>query len=172
MLILEPWRLNLRHLRAFAMIVRMGSAAAAARELHVSQPAITQGLATLESTLGRPLFVRRSDGMSPTARAAQFAIRVEEALRGIGSPRITSTQARAFLALARTGDFHSAGAMIGVSAPSVHRAVKGLEYISAAALATRRAHGMELTDKGRRLARRLSLAGAALRAGIEELATP
>ena len=62
----EPFDLNLRHLRALPAIMRHGSINAAAEEVSLSQPALTQGLAKLERQLGTTLFVRRFDGMAAT----------------------------------------------------------------------------------------------------------
>src|SRR6188472_2613674 len=58
---------NLRALRAFIAIATGGSVSVAARALHVSQPAVTQAIASLENDLGVSLFVRSSGGMTPTA---------------------------------------------------------------------------------------------------------
>lgn len=45
---MEPFNLNLRHLRAVALMKRLGSLTAAAAAAHLTQPALTQGLARLE----------------------------------------------------------------------------------------------------------------------------
>lgn len=50
--------MNLRHLRAFAMIVDAGGFARAAARLHLSQPALSRQIHALESDLGVPLFDR------------------------------------------------------------------------------------------------------------------
>lgn len=50
--------MNLRHLRAFATIVDVGGFARAAARLHLSQPALSRQIHTLESDLGVPLFDR------------------------------------------------------------------------------------------------------------------
>ncbi|MBT9447215.1 MAG: LysR family transcriptional regulator [Hyphomonadaceae bacterium] len=166
----DPWALNLRRLRAFVAAVRHGGAAAAARAVHVSQPAVTQGIAALEAAIGADLFVRRPDGLTPTEAALVFLPRVEEALAAIRSPRITGTQARAFLALARAGAYAAAGTAAGVTAPSLHRAVADLEFAVGGKLVNRRGRGHELTARGRQLTRALSLAAVALQAGLEEVA--
>ena len=59
-------QLNLRHLRAVAAIVRLGSVSAAAQAVSISQPAITQGLSKLERQLGISLFDRKPEGMEAT----------------------------------------------------------------------------------------------------------
>jgi DNA-binding transcriptional LysR family regulator len=50
--------MNLRHLRALAMIVDAGGFARAAARLHLSQPALSRQIHALESELGVPLFDR------------------------------------------------------------------------------------------------------------------
>ncbi|MDX1512440.1 MAG: LysR substrate-binding domain-containing protein [Gammaproteobacteria bacterium] len=57
--------MNLAQLRAFDMVVRTGSFTAAARALHVSQPAITNHIRALEDYYGVDLFRRRGRGVEP-----------------------------------------------------------------------------------------------------------
>lgn len=58
---------TLSQLRAFERIVRLGSFHAAARELHLSQPSVSQRIRELEAILQTPLFVRRGPRVSLTA---------------------------------------------------------------------------------------------------------
>jgi DNA-binding transcriptional LysR family regulator len=58
--------MELREMRTFIVVVEEGSMSAAARRLHVSQPALSQTMATLERQLGIPLLVRRSTGVQAT----------------------------------------------------------------------------------------------------------
>src|SRR6266700_993856 len=53
---------NLRHLRVFQAVARLGSVSGASREARVSQPAVTQGMAKLEALLDVVLFERRQSG--------------------------------------------------------------------------------------------------------------
>jgi DNA-binding transcriptional LysR family regulator len=57
---------ELRELRAFVAVVEEGSLSAAARRLHVSQPALSQTVNGLERRLGLQLLVRASTGVRPT----------------------------------------------------------------------------------------------------------
>jgi DNA-binding transcriptional LysR family regulator len=52
-------RFTLRQIEYFVAAGRHGNLTAAAHELHVSQPAITQAIAQLEDLLGEPLFERQ-----------------------------------------------------------------------------------------------------------------
>jgi len=54
-------------LRPFLAVARAGTISAAARELAVSQPAVTKSVRKLEEQLGVPLFDRRARGMALTA---------------------------------------------------------------------------------------------------------
>ena len=58
---------TLRQLRAFDRIVRLGSFHAAARELGLSQPSISQRIRELEDVLGTAVFIRRGPRVSLTA---------------------------------------------------------------------------------------------------------
>jgi DNA-binding transcriptional LysR family regulator len=48
------------------MVARCGSISAAAGDVHLSQPAITQAIAKLERSLEVTLFARSSTGMAAT----------------------------------------------------------------------------------------------------------
>jgi DNA-binding transcriptional LysR family regulator len=50
--------LNVRHLAVFRAVVKAGSVSAAARTLHISQPAVTRQGASFEDEIGLPLFSR------------------------------------------------------------------------------------------------------------------
>jgi DNA-binding transcriptional LysR family regulator len=55
-----PWarRLKLRHLEVFLVLCELRSITAAARHLHMTQPAVSHWLADVEDVIGTPLFVR------------------------------------------------------------------------------------------------------------------
>jgi LysR family transcriptional regulator, regulator for genes of the gallate degradation pathway len=165
------WTLNLRHLRAAASIMRLGSISAAAQAIHITQPAITQALAKLESQLGLPLFDRRPDGMEATSAATLLAPRIEAALSHIASPRVTMAQLRALLVVADAGSYAGASAATGLAQPSLHRAISDLSIALKRTLVERRGKGIALTDHGRTTVRRFRLARAELEAGLAELAS-
>lgn len=60
---------RLKHIEAFSAVVSTGSFSAAARQLGVSQPAISQLIKVLEDSIGAPLFIRRNGTIFPTSRA-------------------------------------------------------------------------------------------------------
>lgn len=161
--------LNLRHLRALAAIVRLGSVSAAAQAVNITQPAITQGLRKLEQTLQTPLFERRPDGMSPLPETRLFAERIERAVEHIGSTRVTMAQLRAVIALADEGSYPAASAATGLAQPSLHRSIGDLQVSLRKVLIERRGRGIAFTEAGRKAVRQFRLARAELRAGLAEL---
>lgn len=78
--------MKIRQLQQFIAVAQTGSIHAAARQLDLSQPALTKGLRTLETSLGVRLFDRHARGVTPTSYGASFLPRaqliVAEALRG------------------------------------------------------------------------------------------
>src|SRR6201986_649149 len=63
-------RLRLRDLHVFSTVVRLGSMAKAARQLGVSQPAVSEVIADLEHALGVRLLDRKAQGVEETAYGA------------------------------------------------------------------------------------------------------
>ncbi|MDG2533016.1 LysR family transcriptional regulator [Sphingomonas sp. HITSZ_GF] len=179
---LEPFDLNLRHLRALSAIMARGSMSAAAEAVGLSQPALTQGIAKIETRLGIALFERHADGMTATAEGQLLAERSDAAIihlaqsgrsgaRGFVRPELlmTSTQLRAFLAFADAGGFARAATATGLSQPALHRAVREIEQICGYPLVERRGRGVALTAAGTRLARGVRLARSELVAALAEV---
>jgi DNA-binding transcriptional LysR family regulator len=182
---IQPFDLNLRHLRALVSVVELRSLNRAAEVAGLSQPALTQGIAKLERQLGVALFERHPGGVAPTPAGMALAGRVERATthlaaamrrsgraggRGFSRPEqlMTATQLQAFLHFADAQGFAGAAAASGMSQPGIHRAVRELEQITGQALAERRGRGMVVTGAGRALARGARLAAGEIAAGIAE----
>src|SRR3954471_23068395 len=72
--------INLRHLQIFWEVARTRSISAAARNLYVSQPAVTQAIRTLEQHFDVSLFVRSHSGVKLTAAGEVCAYRAERAI--------------------------------------------------------------------------------------------
>lgn len=70
-------------LRVFFHVHRAGSVTAAARELHVTQSAVSQSLAKLEEELGAQLFVRRHRRLVPTPAATRLQAIVAPFVEGL-----------------------------------------------------------------------------------------
>ena len=180
---MEPFDLNLRHLRAIPVVAAQGSVRAAAEAVGLSQPALTQGLGKIERQLGVRLFTRHADGMTPTEAGLVVAERSELAFanlaeamrrggRGFSRPEqlVTAAQLKAFLGLAEAGGFAGAARASGLTQPAIHRAVRDLEQVCGQALAERRGRFVALTPAGQRVARGLRLAAAEISAAIVSVA--
>ena len=161
---------NVRHFAALVATLQHGSLTRAARAVNLTQPALTQAIGRLEATLGTTLFERGASGMRGTAAALLLAPRAEAAIAHIGSPRVTGTQVRAFLALAHAGSYAGAAEATGLSPASLHRAVADLSVALGRRLVERRGKAVALTPAGARRARGFGLAMAELRAGLAEVA--
>lgn len=167
---MEIWDFNIRHLRAVVKIAELGTMNAAAQAVNLTQPAITQALARIESLIGLPLFERRHNGMAPTPAAELFVPRVKAALDHISSPHVTMSRMRALLSLADSGSYNGASAITGLSLPSLHRAVSDLALSSRKPLAERRGKIVILTEAGEAMARAFRLARVEIEAGLAEIA--
>ncbi|CUH63921.1 Galactose-binding protein regulator [Thalassovita gelatinovora] len=180
---------NLRHLRAFTLVCRLGGVTAAAGAVHMSQPAITQAIAKLEAILAERLLVRSSRGMYPTEAGNIFARRSERALNILKQgcldaagrqksgttaqfdTRITSTQLRALIAVATYGNFSVAARANGVSQPSLYRTARELEKVSGLTLYRESESGYEPTAAARILIRAAKLAFYDLDQALDELSS-
>jgi DNA-binding transcriptional LysR family regulator len=63
---------SLRQIRYFNLVQRLRRVSAAARGANISQPALSEQIHKLESSLGGALFERHGDGMIPTVRGERF----------------------------------------------------------------------------------------------------
>lgn len=75
--------IGLKSLRSFKAILQAGSITAAARELGLSQPAVSRLLAKLERSIGFELFDRDRGRLLPTPEALLFLEQVDLALGGV-----------------------------------------------------------------------------------------
>jgi DNA-binding transcriptional LysR family regulator len=85
-------KLDLNLFRVFEAIYREGSVSAAARSLHLSQPAVSHSLAKLRTHFDDPLFERDGSHMRPTAVAQRAINDVQSALRQLQLSVLTSKQ--------------------------------------------------------------------------------
>lgn len=72
---------ELQHLRQVIALAEHGSFVRAATSLHVSQPALSRSIRTLEKRLGSELFLRSSGGVVPTDLGRLFIERARDLLR-------------------------------------------------------------------------------------------
>lgn len=72
--------IDLNLLTVFEMLVKEKSLSRAASKLGMSQPAVSQALSRLRTTLNDDLFVRTNAGMLPTPKAEEMSADISEAL--------------------------------------------------------------------------------------------
>ena len=75
--LLCPWlrQITLRQMRGFKTVVLCGSVSSAARELHLTPPAVSLQLRDLENAIGIPLLERSDNGLIPTLAGQElFAV--------------------------------------------------------------------------------------------------
>lgn len=72
--------MNIKQVRYVCAIMDLGSFSAAAAREGVSVQAVSKAMAELESSLGEPLFERRSAGVTPTPLGRAFATRARRVL--------------------------------------------------------------------------------------------
>ncbi len=75
--------MNERQISAFRLVMRLGSVTAAARAMHVSQPAVSRHIADLEADLGFALFERRGGKLHPLPEARTLGQEVERMFYGL-----------------------------------------------------------------------------------------
>ena len=170
---------SLRQFRAFEAVARCQSIGGAAKELGLSQPAVTHMIAHLESALAASLLERRPGGSFPTplgsvllTRVHRLFAHIQSALRDpvIGASlsggdtiksvenKITDTHIRALTAIAECGSFEAAARKLDISQPALHRSARDLERVVRRSLYQRMARGLGPTAQAREFARRLKVA--------------
>lgn len=177
---------NLRHLAAALEIRRQGSISRATQRVHLSQSAITQGLAKLERELELQLFERSATGLFITEGGDIFLRRVERAfgwLAAIDSGiarrrrerarqiyrRLTTTQLRALTMVVEHGSYSLAATRMQLTQPTLHRAIRELETVCEQRLFQRSPTGVEPSWQARQIARHASLFFSELAQGLEEV---
>src|SRR5262245_58422601 len=153
---------SLRQLRAFEAVAchRRG---AAARELGLSQPAVTQMVAQIEAALAASLLERRRTGTYLTTLGSVLLPRVRRLFGHIQSAlcdpvigaslsgrettrsvenKITDTNIRALTAIADSGSFEAAARRLRISQPALHRSARDLERVVRRSLYQRMARGL------------------------------
>ena len=97
----------LSRLRTFVEVYRQRSISGAARALEITQPAVSQHIASLETAIGRSLFERHAQGVSPTPAADDLAAEIGD--------RLDLAEAALAAARARSADLAGAVRIIGHS---------------------------------------------------------
>jgi DNA-binding transcriptional LysR family regulator len=182
---------SLRQLRGFEAVARLKSFSNAAREVNLSQPALTQSVRALEARLAARLFERRQSGCYMTEPGAILLPRVQrffDHVRAALSPlivagastgrpgvdailnKITRPQLRGLIAISENHSLDAAARWLGISEPSLHRSARQLERELRRSLLQRTARGVTTTSQGSELARRFQVARREIEYGLEEIA--
>jgi DNA-binding transcriptional LysR family regulator len=178
---------SLRHLYALRAVRETGSVSAAARVLHLSQPALTQAITALEVEFGARFFHRTAQGMEPTEagricaeRLARVLERLEAAViatnpqvrRSSSAARgITASQLHALVTVIEAGGFGPAARSVGMTRATLHRAARELEKRMSVTLFETTSHGLRPTREALRLALQVQLATAELAQARAEVAS-
>ena len=167
---------NLRHLHTFGEVARLGSVSAAARAVHISQPAVTQAVAGVERYFGASLLTRSNTGVALTAAGELCARRIERSISHLRDAVAELTRSRNFdfdaTRLMRSAHLQALSAVVEhrnfslaaraqhMSQPSVHRAARELERLIGVPLFEKTSFGITPTREAEKLARRARLAFA------------
>jgi LysR family transcriptional regulator of gallate degradation len=159
---------NLRHIRLFVAFADKGSLTAAADTLRITQPAASQAIHALESTLGASLITRADMTPTPEGEAALVRFRrISEFVRQApAAPRLASKldallawpHLRAVAAFLAHGSFSAAARGLGQSEPAVQRAAREAETIMGVTLFEGTGRTIRLTTTGQNAARTFNLA--------------
>jgi DNA-binding transcriptional LysR family regulator len=84
-------------MEAFVRVVETGSFSAAARQLHLGQPAVSKIVAQLEERLGVQLLLRSTQGLTPTEAGQNFYERAKRAIEEADEAEIAARGANASL---------------------------------------------------------------------------
>lgn len=160
---------NLRHLRVFTLVHDLRSFTRAAAAAYLTQPAVSQVVSQLERQLDCKLIDRSGGQVRATPHGDVLAQRAVKALDILANHRITMAQMKAMRALAATGSYAHAAGNLGLSSPSLHRAVRDLGFITGKSIVTKRGRGVLISDDGRKILRGFGLALAELEAGLSEI---
>ena len=178
---------SLRQLRGFEAVARLKSFSSAAREVNLSQPALTQSVHALEARLAARLFERRHSGCFVTDPGAILLRRVrrffdhirtalsELTVAGTSSGRqgvdallnkITRPHLRGLIAISENHSLDAAARWLGISEPSLHRSARALERQLRRSLFQRTARGVTTSPQGSELARRFQVARREIEYGL------
>ena len=177
--------LNLRHLRVALEVSKAGGISQASGNVHMSQPAMTHAIKTLENQVNTRLFDRGARGVSVTSTGRRFTFRIERALgrlnarlprtnhgKNVGyvERRASTAQLKTLIAVADTASFSAAARLIGCAQPTVYRAARELEACLELDLFEKSENAVHLTRAGQRLAQNARLAFAEIEQALLEVA--
>jgi DNA-binding transcriptional LysR family regulator len=158
-------------MRVFHRVVQLGSMAAAARACHLSEPAVTHAIASLENSFAARLLERSSKGAVPTAAGEAvskgFQRVLEEIDEAVAQIRrkanggsadagryVRMSQLRALFAVVEHGGFRAALKVRGIRTSRLYCATRELEEALSVTLFEKTSTGRSPTRDARRFATR------------------
>ncbi|MEA1941099.1 MAG: LysR family transcriptional regulator [Pseudomonadota bacterium] len=161
---------NIRHIRSVLEASKAGTLSLTAERMHVTQPAVSQGIHNVEKRYGMNLFRRGKDGVVPTEAGALLIGRLERAFRHLdaadaalsrrASPlhgHVTAAQLDALMSIVQHGSFVLASRAMGVSRASLHKSLRELERVVGIALFETTSFGVRPTRIAEEFARHVRL---------------
>ena len=146
---------------------------------------MTQGLKKIESSLGFKLFHRHHNDLSPTDEGIIFLSRTRRAIQFLLEARallgpayrnnkkflrlLTTGQLSAVAAVADKKSYTIAARHLGLSQPTVHRAVKDVERLIQAPLFSKSETGVDVSLRAKRFAQKINLFFNEINQGIEDI---
>ncbi|WP_321396070.1 LysR family transcriptional regulator [Emcibacter sp.] len=178
---------NLRHIRIFGLLAEGRTLTAAAEEIGLSQPAVTQGLSNLEKYFGTDLCIRQRTGTFLTDSGEILKKRVKRVFEHLmeaiaelpGLDRrerariersITSSQLQALVAITEYSSFSAGARATGIAVPTIHRAARDLERIVGQTFFEQTSFGIKPTRTAARFAQKIQLAFSELEQARSEIA--
>lgn len=178
--------INTRHLLCALKIKEYGTLSGAAKQIHLTQSALTQGINKLESNLGYALFCRSHAGMQPTEVGELFLLRIGRAFEHLAEfttilfandkakrqtfiRAVTSRQLTALIHIVELQSYTAAAHQLDLTQPTLHRTIKDLEQLCERSLFQRSPTGIEATWHAKQLRRYASLFFSELQQGVEEM---
>lgn len=168
-------------------MARVKSVRKAADECNLSQPAVTQALAQLESKVDAKLLERRPSGSYLNdcgkllyGRAARFFSQMEDAIAEFGVPggraaapiianRLSRSHVRCLIAIVDTGSFRQAARQLRITDSSLQRIVRTIEKNLGKPVFCSAATGKSATPEGATFGRRMKLALQEITSGLEDI---
>ncbi|MGJ7495417.1 LysR family transcriptional regulator [Variovorax sp. RT4R15] len=162
--------INLRHLRAFSAVAAAGSIAAASEDLYRVASGVTRSISELEQTLGRPLFDRRSRGMTLNSYGELVLVRARRIEREFEDARgqlvlrdgnrasagvsslftsiLNGRRLAVIASLVENRNMPMVAREFGITQPAISSALKALERGLGIALFDRKTRGLAPTAAG------------------------
>src|SRR5690606_4290698 len=105
--------MDIKQLRYFIAVAQQGSLSAAARSLHIVQPALSQAMAGLEAELGAELFTRSPSGITLTASGTELLHHAQHILRQFDhAAQAVRSASQQISGVVRIGILHSAAPLV------------------------------------------------------------